>query len=357
MSETLAILSPPGRIYIISAQTRAEKDKIVMKLNNSTNTIFERLQKDSKKENTNQEEVVNAAEKGANKGRVLVRSLHDIPTDSKIQKRLCRVIIRNLSFHATEENILTKMLSYGPVREVTLPRVAIPMQENQRKRNRVNANESGNGNEKLKSRGFAFVTFLCVSDADKAVKDSGNMKICNREVAIDYCISKTSFNKQATNEELEAADNSTTLKANKINITDDDDDDEEEDHDDGEEDEDSDEHAASGELTLPSRPSFVMGISHDTICPNTDSNPRAATKKKGKDEVDHMDEESLEAWEVGGEEEENDGIIQEFDTDDEQADEDDSENEDNDDEDQQNESNKKMAKPEDVDEGCTIFLR
>ena len=43
---------------------------------------------------------------------------------------------------------------------------------------------------KMHSRGFAFVTFLCENDAANAVTKSSGLRVCNRDVAIDYCMGK-----------------------------------------------------------------------------------------------------------------------------------------------------------------------
>jgi hypothetical protein len=183
----------PGRHYLIATGSKLEVNKVLNKLNNAHTTIFERPVVKAK----DSEPVVPDP---AMKGKVIVRQLNDIPTDIKILKRHCRVIIRNLSFHATEENILSKLSAvYGPVKEVIIPKVTIQKHKRQR-----GDDKDDNTTSVIKSRGFAFATFLCLSDADRAVKDSGNLKICNREVAMDFCMSKEAFSKQATPEELEA---------------------------------------------------------------------------------------------------------------------------------------------------------
>ena len=116
-------------------------------------------------------------------GLICARPVNNI-TEVRLRKRKCRLIIRNLSFQATEMNILTKLMSFGPITEVLLPRISVECK-------RVRPGKSTEDNtEKLKSRGFAFVTYVCESDAKDAVENASNVKICNREFAIDFCSAK-----------------------------------------------------------------------------------------------------------------------------------------------------------------------
>ena len=64
------------------------------------------------------------------------------------KKKTSRVMVRNLSFHATERDVRNVLeQEFGPVLEISLPRV----------------------DEKL-HRGFCFVTFSRVRDAQRAVQ-------------------------------------------------------------------------------------------------------------------------------------------------------------------------------------------
>ena len=119
------------------------------------------------------------------------------------RKRHCRLIVRNLSFQANEANLADKFGKYGPLTEVIIPKVAIEIKTNKRRR-RKKLNEhaldgdgdgDGDGDEKssasvLKPRGFAFLTYLCSCDAQKAVQATAEaiennkaIRVCNREVA------------------------------------------------------------------------------------------------------------------------------------------------------------------------------
>jgi RNA recognition motif-containing protein len=131
----------------------------------------------------------------------------NIITEARLRKRKCRLILRNLSFQATETNIATKLMTFGPLTEVAIARVPVDASEAQNKRRRFKNNSNGGEEEvaqtpRLKSRGFAFVTFLCENDARKAVEESSSIKICNREFALDFCTSK---DKHATPEDAAAA--------------------------------------------------------------------------------------------------------------------------------------------------------
>jgi nucleolar protein 4 len=85
------------------------------------------------------------------------------------KKKTSRVMVRNLSFHATEKDVRNTLeQQFGPVLEISLPRV----------------------DEKL-HRGFCFVTFSRVRDAQRAVQPrSTPLVIKKRPVAIDYAVSK-----------------------------------------------------------------------------------------------------------------------------------------------------------------------
>ena len=105
--------------------------------------------------------------------------------------------MRNLSFQATESNIASRLLQFGPLTEVSIARVAVDRSVDSRRRRKKDADGDAPLEPKLKSRGFAFVTFLCENDSKAAVENSGSLKICNREFALDFCTAK---DKQATAE-------------------------------------------------------------------------------------------------------------------------------------------------------------
>ena len=81
-----------------------------------------------------------------------------------------RVIIRNLAFKATEEDIRTAMSTAGFVWDLTVPR-----------------------DFHHKPKGFAFAAFTCKADAERAVKEVNMTAIAGRPVAVDWALSKTKY--------------------------------------------------------------------------------------------------------------------------------------------------------------------
>lgn len=109
------------------------------------------------------------------------------------QKQTARVIIRNLSFYATETHVRKTMSEFGTVVEVHLPLVPIvPSSDNN---NNNNHNSSREGKQHSQHRGFAFVTFENSVQAQKAVS-SENPTIKNRPVTIELSISKQHHQQQ-----------------------------------------------------------------------------------------------------------------------------------------------------------------
>lgn len=129
------------------------------------------------------------------KEKLVVRTAAQV-TPEEQRKRKCRLIVRNLSFLATEQNLLDRMSKFGPVVSVELPKKVVERQSQP---------EGGKGPKHRKraapegpverSMGFGFVTFLCECDAQAAVKNSAGLKVCNREVAVDFCMSKETYEK------------------------------------------------------------------------------------------------------------------------------------------------------------------
>ena len=135
-----------------------------------------------------------------------------------------------MSFLATEANIADKLSKFGPLVEVSIPTVAITVQPGKGKRNKGKGkgkdgrddgeqrDEEGNNQESAvleeqRSRGFAFATFLCEKDADAAVKGSSGLRVCNREVAVDFSMQKEVYKKvDGANGESDGADGEDGVK-------------------------------------------------------------------------------------------------------------------------------------------------
>ena len=81
-----------------------------------------------------------------------------------------RVIVRNLSFKATKESIREALSAAGFVWDINVP---------------TDFHD--------KPKGFAFVTYTCKSDADKAVSDCNGVEIAGRQVAVDIALGKSKY--------------------------------------------------------------------------------------------------------------------------------------------------------------------
>lgn len=81
-----------------------------------------------------------------------------------------RLIIRNLSFKASEEDLKKLFSHYGEVLDVKIP-----------------INEAG------KKRGFAFVQFKDTKAQIKAIKELNFKKIYGRPIAVDFAVDKTTY--------------------------------------------------------------------------------------------------------------------------------------------------------------------
>mmetsp|Transcript_20476 Transcript_20476/g.30760 ORF Transcript_20476/g.30760 Transcript_20476/m.30760 type:complete len:873 (-) Transcript_20476:1399-4017(-) len=123
------------------------------------------------------------------------------------KKRTSRVILRNLSFYATEYHIRQTMEEkFGEVVEINLPLVPVKAEAE---------NESNKKRKKQQQqhRGFAFVTFANQKSAQKAVEACASsdeqVLIKKRPVAIDFSVSKFQHRrmKEEANGEEQKPDN------------------------------------------------------------------------------------------------------------------------------------------------------
>ncbi|KAG5186528.1 hypothetical protein JKP88DRAFT_346539 [Tribonema minus] len=110
----------------------------------------------------------------------------DAARASRILKRH-RLIVRNLPWAAAEADVEAAFAPFGPLAEVHIPRVDVSFAR------KVRATGAEETVTKSKSRGFAFVQFLCARDAATVVREHGVMKICDRDVAVDYALAKKRF--------------------------------------------------------------------------------------------------------------------------------------------------------------------
>ncbi|CAM9452983.1 unnamed protein product [Ectocarpus sp. 13 AM-2016] len=106
--------------------------------------------------------------------------------DVRLQKQQ-RLIVRNLNFHAKEEDLAEAFSEFGPLSEVHIPTVKVTT------RRRVKGTDKQEDVTENRSRGFGFVQFLCPKDAARVVKDHGVLKIKGRDAAVDYSITKEKY--------------------------------------------------------------------------------------------------------------------------------------------------------------------
>ncbi|KAH0617264.1 hypothetical protein JD844_029158 [Phrynosoma platyrhinos] len=92
------------------------------------------------------------------------------PPKKKGPSKKARLIIRNLSFKCTEEDLKSVFAPFGTVLEVTLPR-------------------KPDG----KMRGFAFVQFKNILEAGKALKGMNMKEIKERPVAVDWAVAREKY--------------------------------------------------------------------------------------------------------------------------------------------------------------------
>ncbi|XP_032499489.1 RNA-binding protein 28 isoform X2 [Phocoena sinus] len=92
------------------------------------------------------------------------------PKKAKVADKKARIIIRNLSFKCSEDDLKTVFAQFGAVLEVNIPR-------------------KPDG----KMRGFAFVQFKNLLEAGKALKSMNMKEIKGRTVAVDWAVAKDKY--------------------------------------------------------------------------------------------------------------------------------------------------------------------
>ncbi|XP_048449156.1 RNA-binding protein 28, partial [Rhincodon typus] len=225
-------------------------------------------------------------------------------TKQQAQKKLqrkARLIVRNLSFKCSEDDLKTLFSQYGTVLEVHIPR-----------------KEDG------KMRGFAFVQLKNLLEAGKALKGMNLKEIKGRPVAVDWAVAKDKYSTTVNLKSAGAESKETVQAADKNNKSQ-----QEDGKDSGDEPEKE-----------PAKESKVM------LQGNVVSKKRSATKEE-KVVIEASDDET------DDEEDASDGNVSDEEVSNEEVSEDDEE-------DEKPVKKKKLRKaslPVDVHEGRTIFIR
>ncbi|KAL4826614.1 hypothetical protein H8958_006410 [Nasalis larvatus] len=238
---------------------------------------------------------------------------------AKVADKKARLIIRNLSFKCSEDDLKTVFAQFGAILEVNIPR-------------------KPDG----KMRGFAFVQFKNLLEAGKALRGMNMKEIKGRTVAVDWAVAKDKYKDtqsvSALGEEKshESKHQESVKKKGREeedveeeeNNDDDDDDDDEEDEVDDDEDEDEEEENIESKMTKP------VQIQKRAF-------KRAAPAKSSED---HSEE---------------DGDLEESDSigDGEELAQSDTSTEEQEDKAVQVSNKKKRKLPSDVNEGKTVFIR
>ncbi|XP_034444535.1 RNA-binding protein 28 isoform X3 [Hippoglossus hippoglossus] len=235
-----------------------------------------------------------------------------------IRKKLlkAKLIIRNLSFKCSEDDLKQVFSKFGTVLESKIP-----------------LKPDG------KMRGFAFVLFKNVSQAAKALQSMNLKEIKGRQVAVDWAIPKDKY--LATQQSASAGNKTTEAATVKQS-------------DPESEPEDEEEEEEEEEETKPAPPSKKKVASKPAV--------QQVEESQSEEEEDEEDDEDDEEQDSEEEEEEDDDNDDDDDNEDDDDEEHDSEEEDDDDDDDEEEkSAKKKAQnkllPSDVKEGRTIFIR
>uniref|UniRef100_A0A5F4VXR7 RNA-binding protein 28 n=1 Tax=Callithrix jacchus TaxID=9483 RepID=A0A5F4VXR7_CALJA len=239
------------------------------------------------------------------------------PKKAKVADKKARLIIRNLSFKCSEDELKTVFAQFGAVLEVNIPR-------------------KPDG----KMRGFAFVQFKNLLEAGKALKGMNMKEIKGRTVAVDWAVAKDIYKDTQSisalgEEKSRESKHQESVKKNgreekDMEEEENDDDDNDGDDDDDEVDDDEDE----GEENIESKVTKPVQIQKRAV-------KRTASAESSED---HSEEDS--------DLEESDSI-----DDGEELAQSDSSTEEQEDKAVQVSNKKKRKLPSDVNEGKTVFIR
>ncbi|KAJ9095327.1 hypothetical protein QFC21_005693 [Naganishia friedmannii] len=212
-------------------------------MGNTAHVLFETHDKASKAA----EKLHSHIYKGALLSCVLKKRLQQAAgsADGKGGNRAGRLIVRNLAWNVTEQELRTLFLPYGPILGINLPTVA----------SKLPHTDPTKPAPPPRARGFAFVWFLSKNDAEKAIEGMNGKEIKERSVAVDWALSKEKFEEAKAAEGEGEKVKEEESKEDEESESDDDDDEEEEDEDDVdvvmEDGEEEEEQAKPVKPTLP----------------------------------------------------------------------------------------------------------
>ncbi|XP_045725819.1 RNA-binding protein 28 isoform X1 [Mirounga angustirostris] len=234
------------------------------------------------------------------------------PKKPKVADKKARLIIRNLSFKCSEDDLKTIFAQYGAVLEVNIPR-------------------KPDG----KMRGFAFVQFKNLLEAGKALKSMNMKEIKGRTVAVDWAVAKDKYKNtqsaSAPGEEKRPEPKHQELDEEN-GREEEDTEEEEEEKDDTEEEEEEEEEGEENKKSRVTKPAQIQKRAVRKVAP-----AESSEEEHSDDDSDLEEKESID----GGEE------LAQSDTNSEEQD----------DEDVQVSKKKKRKLPSDVNEGKTVFIR
>ncbi|XP_027695998.1 RNA-binding protein 28 isoform X2 [Vombatus ursinus] len=222
------------------------------------------------------------------------------PKKPKVADKKARLIIRNLSFKCSEDDLKTSFAQFGAVLEVNIPR-------------------KPDG----KMRGFAFVQFKNLLEAGKALKGMNMKEIKGRTVAVDWAVAKDKYNatpSSASGEEQKATEPKQQDASQEEESEEEDEDEEEDDDEEDEEEELQVAKSAKTQKREGKRP-LTLGAESSEEDEDSDLEERSICE----------DEEEWGQNEVDSDEEDRDGEVPK--------------------------KKKKRKLPSDVNEGKTVFIR
>ncbi|XP_011355563.1 RNA-binding protein 28 [Pteropus vampyrus] len=239
------------------------------------------------------------------------------PKKAKVADKKARLIIRNLSFKCSEDDLKTVFAQYGAVLEVNIPK-------------------KPDG----KMRGFAFVQFKNLLEAGKALKSMNMKEIKGRTVAVDWAVAKDKY-KNTPSASAPGVEKRPEPKHQKLgkengrkeeNMGEEDDGDDDDDLEEEEEDgDDGDEEEEESKESKVTRPVHIQKRAIKRAAPAESSEEDLSDEDsdtEGRDSVDSGEELAQSDTDTEGQE----------------------------DEDEQISKKKKRKLPSDVNEGKTVFI-